>query len=291
MHTAAGALTDLLKTVGGLPTHPLVVHIAVVMLPLGTLALITIILVPRWRAAYGWLTMAVLAVGAAGGVLAAQTGEVLAESVGVPDDHARWGDLLEKVGVALFVVAAAWFVVQRQAARSCPGVAPRLLGRPLQAVAAVISVIMAIGVLGLTVVVGHSGATAVWGGRISAAPSSDNPPPASPTPRSPASASPTPSPASATPSMPASTPSPASSAPASITMTDVAQHATADSCWTVVDGSVYDLTKWIPRHPGGEKVIEAMCGTDASTAFHNQHDTQQEPRDALAEFRIGALAR
>ena len=67
--------------------------------------------------------------------------------------------------------------------------------------------------------------------------------------------------------------------------------ATAASCWTVVDGSVYDLTKWIPRHPGGQKVIEAMCGTDASTAFHNQHDTQQEPRDALAEFRIGALAR
>jgi hypothetical protein len=40
-------------TVAGLPVHPLVVHAAVVLLPLSAIGLVTIILVPRWRASFG----------------------------------------------------------------------------------------------------------------------------------------------------------------------------------------------------------------------------------------------
>ncbi len=167
MNSLKTDLGGLLDTVGGLPTHPLVVHLAVVMLPLSVIALIVIIAVPRWRAAYGWLTMAALLVGAGAGVLAAQTGEALGAQIGLPQDHAQWGDILEKVGLLTFVVGAVWFWLQRRNAAPTPGARP-VLGPPAQAVAALASVALAVATLGLTVVVGHSGATAVWQGRLPA---------------------------------------------------------------------------------------------------------------------------
>lgn len=74
-----------------------------------------------------------------------------------------------------------------------------------------------------------------------------------------------------------------------ISLTEVAQHATADDCWSVVNGNVYDLTQWINEHPGGSGPIESMCGVDASTAFNNQHNGQGEPEADLAIFQIGTV--
>ena len=282
MQTLELTLTNILDSVGGLPTHPLVVHVAVVMLPLATVALLAIILVPRWRAAYGWLTMAGLTVGAIGAVLAAQTGEALAEQVGLPADHALWGDLLEKAGLVLLVVAASWFLLQRRAAaRTSDAERPRWASLT-QTLAGALSIGLALAVLTLTVVVGHSGATAVWQGRIAAAAPSG---PAQ-TPRT--ATTPSPSVSTTAPTATASTTPPATSG--AITISDVQQHSTGTDCWSVVDAGVYDLTAWIPQHPGGPQVIEAMCGKDASAAFRNQHSSQGEPNAVLAAFRIGTLA-
>src|SRR5882724_3561566 len=43
--------------------------------------------------------------------------------------------------------------------------------------------------------------------------------------------------------------------PGTYTLADVARHRTQSSCWTTIDGNVYDLTSWIPQHPGGEAAI------------------------------------
>ena len=40
-------MSSLLDTIAGLPVHPLVVHFAVVLLPLATFALIIAIYIPR----------------------------------------------------------------------------------------------------------------------------------------------------------------------------------------------------------------------------------------------------
>ena len=56
------------------------------------------------------------------------------------------------------------------------------------------------------------------------------------------------------------------------------------------DGNVYDLTQWISRHPGGPDKIIPLCGTDATSAFHNQHDDQARPNNQLATFKVGTLA-
>jgi len=165
--SAATIPTEFLDTIAGLPLHPLVVHVAVVLLPLGAVALIAIVLVPRWRAAYGWLTMGALAIGAVAALAAASSGEALAERVGEPERHADLGETLEVVAVLLFLVAAAWFLLQRRASRGDAG-RPGVLGRGLQAIAAIAAIALAAGTLGLTVLVGHSGAEAVWLGRVAA---------------------------------------------------------------------------------------------------------------------------
>lgn len=75
----------------------------------------------------------------------------------------------------------------------------------------------------------------------------------------------------------------------SYTLTDVKLHNTKANCWTVVDGSVYDVTSWISQHPGGSVVIASMCGVDASSAFSGQHGGQARPASELASFKIGVL--
>ena len=34
------------------------------------------------------------------------------------------------------------------------------------------------------------------------------------------------------------------------TTQEVLQHDKEDDCWLIINGSVYNVTKWIPRHPG-----------------------------------------
>jgi cytochrome b involved in lipid metabolism len=74
------------------------------------------------------------------------------------------------------------------------------------------------------------------------------------------------------------------------TLAQVAQHNTSASCYTVVSGSVYDVTSWISQHPGGASAIKNMCGIDASAAFNGQHGGQARPASELAGFKIGTLA-
>lgn len=51
-----------------------------------------------------------------------------------------------------------------------------------------------------------------------------------------------------------------------ITAESLATNNSANSCWTVISGKVYDLTEYIPRHPGEDDVLLA-CGKDGTTLF------------------------
>ena len=88
----------------------------------------------------------------------------------------------------------------------------------------------------------------------------------------------------------ASTAAPASNAPTSYTLAQVSAHNNATSCWSAINGKVYDLTSWINQHPGGPKAILSICGTDGSSAFNDQHGGQSRPANELAGFSIGTLA-
>lgn len=83
-----------------------------------------------------------------------------------------------------------------------------------------------------------------------------------------------------------------STPPASVgsyTIAEVATHNSAQSCWTAISGSVYDVTEWINKHPGGSKAILSLCGTDGTAAFTGKHAGQAGPLEALAGFKIGVV--
>lgn len=78
---------------------------------------------------------------------------------------------------------------------------------------------------------------------------------------------------------------------AEIGATEVATHASRESCWSIINGNVYDLTSWIPKHPGGEEAILRLCGTDGSAKFNGQHGGAPKQAAILAGFKIGVAAR
>ncbi|ORY60797.1 acyl-CoA dehydrogenase [Pseudomassariella vexata] len=55
-------------------------------------------------------------------------------------------------------------------------------------------------------------------------------------------------------------------------MSDVQSHNKPDSLYIVVDGDVYDLTKFQDDHPGGKKILQKVAGKDASKQFWKYHN-------------------
>lgn len=251
--------------ISGLPLHPLVVHFAVVLLPLAALGLVLLVIVPKWADRYGLLTLLALAGGTAAAFVAKESGEALASHMGLPATHAAWGDQLPLLSVGLLVLAAAWYVLHR---RNSSG------GRPRSAATTILGVLaalMALVVTGVTVLVGHTGAEAAWSGTTAGDQAS----------------------VAATPAASGSAKTPSASASASAssyTMADVAKHADASSCWSAINGNVYDLTKWVNQHPGGPRVILGLCGKDGTSGFVGQHGGQSRPESILKGFLLGPLS-
>jgi hypothetical protein len=101
---------------------------------------------------------------------------------------------------------------------------------------------------------------------------------------------PTPKPTPTVSATPTATPTPTPTPTvAGYTMTQVRANNTSRSCWTVIDGVVYDLTKWISNHPGGSGAILFLCGTDGTNAFSAQHQNQARPAIRLDSYRLGPL--
>lgn len=66
-----------------------------------------------------------------------------------------------------------------------------------------------------------------------------------------------------------------------ITDEELVKHSTTDNCWVKVDQKVYDVTKVIPIHKGGEKAITNWCGKDASEAFNTRGGNGPHPATAM----------
>jgi cell division septation protein DedD len=113
-------------------------------------------------------------------------------------------------------------------------------------------------------------------------------PTASATPTPVATPTPTPTPTRVVTPSPTPTPTPAATT-AGYTMAQVRANNTARSCWTAIDGVVYDLTRWISNHPGGSSAILFLCGTDGTNAFNAQHQNQARPAVRLDSYRLGPL--
>ncbi|KAG9091947.1 hypothetical protein FS749_016123 [Ceratobasidium sp. UAMH 11750] len=67
---------------------------------------------------------------------------------------------------------------------------------------------------------------------------------------------------------------------AKITLEQLKQHTTTDSFYVLIHGKVYDVTKFLDEHPGGDEVITAEGGKDATEAFEDVGHSD-EARDIL----------
>jgi hypothetical protein len=148
------------ETLGGIPLHPLVVHAVVVLLPLAALGVIAIALVPSWRTRFGVLVVAAAAVATGLVPVATSTGEQLEESVSESAQLERHGELGDGVifgALPLLVLSVAlwWFGRRAQSGSPVP--------RWLNLLVTIAAVVVAVGAIVQMVLVGHSGAKAVWG--------------------------------------------------------------------------------------------------------------------------------
>lgn len=237
-------------TIGGLPLHPLTVHAAAVLIPLSALALAILVFVPKWRKTFFPLTIGFLAVSVGLAFAAKQSGEALAARVGNPASHQELGDILFPASIGLLFLGVAFYLITRT---ERPKWTLQLTGS--------LATVAVVGVVVLSVLVGHSGAEATWASRISSGQAQELPGPSGP------SASPD----------------------TGITAAEVAKHNTASDCWSVIDGNVYDLTTYIPTHKGGPGVLTAICGKDGTSAFTGQHSGQAAPAADLSSLLVGAF--
>jgi len=151
----------MFDTIAGLPLHPLVVHATEVVVPCAALAVALAALWPwfrRWARLLplGLAFMAVVLV-----PISTQSGEALQERVtetSLIQAHADVAEGLVPWTIVLFVVAAVLFWWYRNEIDTKPSRAPRWVALALAAGA----VLVGTGTMVQAVLVGHSGATAVW---------------------------------------------------------------------------------------------------------------------------------
>ena len=166
-------MESLLPTsVAGLPLHPLVVHATVVLVPLAAVTVLIAAVQPRFRRWAGWLPLLITGAALVLTPLATSTGENLEHSLesqgsqsSLVERHAELGGILIWWVVPLFVVALATYVLGRRGRRSSgsPADGRSVSPRWLTLVLGVLGVVVPVGTLVEVVLIGHSGAQAVWG--------------------------------------------------------------------------------------------------------------------------------
>jgi len=177
----------------GLPAHPLLVHIPVVLVPLALLGALLIAFSARLRARLGWTVAVISVLGGLGAVLAAGAGESLEERVNetsLVEQHAEMGETARLMGVLFAVVvvvfvAGEWWLRRRVARESSTAAqedpsAPTSPASPARwmrwalPTAAVVMLGIGAGATYAMVDAGHSGAKATWEDKANSGGERDN---------------------------------------------------------------------------------------------------------------------
>jgi uncharacterized membrane protein len=87
-------MDSLFYTISGLPIHALVVHFAVVLLPLASAAFIASIYYSKFKSNYALVSIVGIFLGTGAAFVAKQSGEALATHIGNPQEHSKLGNVL-----------------------------------------------------------------------------------------------------------------------------------------------------------------------------------------------------
>jgi uncharacterized membrane protein len=146
----------LFGSVAGLPLHPLVIHAAIVLIPLAAISALVMSYLPSFSRRYGKVTLVIALVAQASLFLAKVTGEafeeILDKDVG---NHAELGEIAPFITLPMVaLIYLRWRLDRSGANVGSPWV------RRLTSVALVGASLASIVIV---VLVGHSGAESVWG--------------------------------------------------------------------------------------------------------------------------------
>jgi uncharacterized membrane protein len=146
----------LFGSVAGLPLHPLVIHAAIVLIPLAAISALVMSYLPSFSRRYGKVTLVIALVAQASLFLAKTTGEafeeILDKDVG---NHAELGEIAPFVTLPMIALIYLRWRLDRSGATVGSALVRRLTSLAL-IVASLASIV-------IVVLVGHSGAESVWG--------------------------------------------------------------------------------------------------------------------------------
>jgi len=250
--------------VTGLPVHVFVTHLVVVLLPLAVVTLILVVAFPGLRQNYRYPAVGLAIIGAVSAIVAEQSGEALEARVGVAEEHSEWGEMLPPVAVALAVLSVIWLIVTRMSSSR---------GKIVAAVIGGVVIIVGIVAVVITVLAGHSGADATWGDRVGETDIAVVEPAEEAT----------------VSEVPMEEPADAAVDASVLSLDTVALNDSEASCWTVINGNVYDLTDWISSHPGGASRILGLCGIDGTSQFEGQHGGSASAEGTLEGYLLGSI--
>ena len=154
-----------LKTLFGLPAHPLLVHIPVVFLPLTAIGAVAIVLKASWRQTYGWLVVALGTVSLAGLQLAMGSGEELEENVErspVVHHHAQLALATRPLAAGLLLAVLAIVLLDRRSRRTGDRGTIREVPAGVMIGLSFATVALAVVSSVWIVETGHEGARATW---------------------------------------------------------------------------------------------------------------------------------
>ncbi|ANB01100.1 MAG: cytochrome b5 domain-containing protein [Chromatiaceae bacterium] len=69
-----------------------------------------------------------------------------------------------------------------------------------------------------------------------------------------------------------------------ITREELAQHDQPEDCWKAIHGKVYDITDYLPRHPGPPAMVLHWCGRESTKAWETKG--YGAPHSAAAEILL-----
>ncbi len=78
-----------------------------------------------------------------------------------------------------------------------------------------------------------------------------------------------------------------------LNLKEVAKHNSENSCWMIIGNKIYDVTSYLPIHPGGVQSMLPYCGQDATQAFNTKggkggpHSSYAD--NLLAAYLVGDL--
>jgi cytochrome b involved in lipid metabolism len=73
------------------------------------------------------------------------------------------------------------------------------------------------------------------------------------------------------------------------TWSDISKHNSAESCWLVINGSVYDTTEFLSKHPGGDMMLLG-AGRHATELFLSHHPSYVvKNSNMLNKYKIGEV--